>query len=155
MEVRALTGDQWRLKRDLRLAALRDSPHAFVSTHAREARRSEADWRSWPPGGAFFAAFDGPSAPVGIVGAWVAAAAPGTTHLIGMWVAPAVRGRGIAGLLAEAVVGWARSCGHDTVELELACGNTAALNAYLRCGFVPADRHPFTSGGTVLVRPVA
>ncbi|WP_426514332.1 GNAT family N-acetyltransferase [Dactylosporangium sp. McL0621] len=154
MEVRPLTRDEWQLKRDLRLRALQDSPHAFASTYAREARRSEADWRTWPAGGAFFAAFAGPALPLGIAGAWVAAADPATTHLISMWVEPAARGRGIATHLADAVTGWARDRGHDTVELELACGNTAALNAYLRCGFTPTDREPFTVGGTVLVRAV-
>ncbi|WP_433089688.1 GNAT family N-acetyltransferase [Dactylosporangium sp. CA-052675] len=218
MEVRPLTPGEWQLKRDLRLSALKDSPHAFASTWAREAKRGEADWRTWPAGGAFFTAFgplppsrprvsapsraarhdppalgtppgtgDGrhdppgyvvpggrhdPSAcvvplgigdgrrdlpgcvvPLGIAGAWVAAADPATTHLISMWVVPAARGHGIAARLADAVTAWARDHGHDTVELELACGNTAALNAYLRCGFSPAGRKPFTAGGTVLTRP--
>ncbi|MER7279978.1 GNAT family N-acetyltransferase [Dactylosporangium sp. NPDC000244] len=197
MEVRPLTPGEWQLKRDLRLSALKDSPHAFASTWARETKRGEADWRTWPAGGAFFAAFGplppsqprvspppaaarhdppdsrgvlpasgmplgiaadrhDPSAcvvPLGIAGAWVAAADPATTHLISMWVVPAARGRGIAAHLADAVTRWARDHGHDTVELELACGNTAAMNAYLRCGFTPADREPFTAGGTVLTRP--
>nr|BFE58646.1 hypothetical protein GCM10020063_031720 [Dactylosporangium thailandense] len=209
MEVRPLTPGEWQLKRDLRLSALKDSPHAFASTWAREAKRGEADWRTWPAGGAFFTAFGplppsrprvspppaaapdargarrraggvlpasgmpagiaaegmppgiaadrhDPSAcvvPLGIAGAWVAAADPATTHLISMWVVPAARGRGIAAHLADAVTRWAHDHGHDTVELELACGNTAAMNAYLRCGFTPADREPFTAGGTVLTRP--
>ncbi|WP_433604334.1 GNAT family N-acetyltransferase [Dactylosporangium sp. CA-139114] len=192
MEVRPLTPGEWRLKRDLRLSALKDSPHAFASTWAREAKRGEADWRTWPAGGAFFTAFGplppsrprvspqpfpaarhappardaplgngggrhNPSAcvvPLGIAGAWVAAADPATTHLISMWVVPAARGHGIAAHLADAVTTWARDHGHDTVELELACGNTAAMNAYLRCGFTPTGREPFTAGGTVLTRAV-
>ncbi|MFI5907787.1 GNAT family N-acetyltransferase [Dactylosporangium sp. NPDC051541] len=163
MEVRPLAANDWQLKRDLRLAALKDSPAAFASTYAREARRTETDWRTWPAGGAFFTAF-GPlpglrtrprcDLPLGIAGAWTAAAEPGTTHLISMWVIPAARGNGIAAALADAVTAWARTRGHRTVELELACGNTAALNAYLRCGFTPTTRAPFTTGGTVLIRPV-
>ncbi|MFB9412735.1 GNAT family N-acetyltransferase [Dactylosporangium matsuzakiense] len=163
MAVRPLTGDDWRLKRDMRLAALKDSPAAFISTYAREAKRSELDWRSWPAGGAFFAAFGPPpglrrragcDVPLGIAAAWVAAARPATTHLISMWVVPAARGNGIAAQLADAVTGWAAGRGHRTVELEIACGNTAALRAYLRCGFTPTGREPFTGGGTVLVRTV-
>jgi hypothetical protein len=103
VDVRALSGDEWQLKRDLRLTALKDSPDAFASSYAREAHRSETDWRTWPPGGAFFTAF---------------------LH------------------------------GHDTVELEVARGNTPAMTAYLRCGFIVTQREPFTTGGTVLVRPV-
>ncbi|MGI5241410.1 GNAT family N-acetyltransferase [Dactylosporangium sp. CA-139066] len=203
MEVRPLSPDEWQLKRELRLAALKDSPDAFASTYARESHRSETDWRTWPPGGAFFTAFSDATAPglgdasapgfgfgsapglgagsapglgagsapglgagsasgfapasgepLGIAGTWVAAAEPRTTHLISMWVAPVARGRGVAALLIDAVVGWARDHGHDTVELEVARGNTPAMSAYLRCGFIATDREPFTTGGTVLVRPV-
>jgi GNAT superfamily N-acetyltransferase len=163
VDVRALTGDEWRLKRELRLAALKDSPDAFASSYAREAHRTEADWRTWPAGGAFFAAFApafAPSAalpvgePLGIVGTWVAAADPRTTHLISMWVAPVARGRGVAAALVDAVVGWARDRDHHTVELEVAGGNAPAMSAYLRCGFIVTEREPFTTGGTVLIRPV-
>jgi GNAT superfamily N-acetyltransferase len=58
VDVRELNGDEWQLKRDLRLAALNESPDAFASTYAREVHRSEAEWRVWPSGGAFFTAFE-------------------------------------------------------------------------------------------------
>ncbi|GAA2384797.1 GNAT family N-acetyltransferase [Dactylosporangium salmoneum] len=154
MDVRPLRADEWQLKRDLRLAALRDSPAAFASTYARESHRSEADWRTWPAGGAFFTAFAALDEPVGIAGAWVAAADPGTAHLIGMWVVPAARGCGVAAGLVDAAAGWARDRGHAAVELEVAPGNTAAMSAYVRCGFEVTQREPFTTGGTVLVLPV-
>ncbi|WP_432824304.1 GNAT family N-acetyltransferase [Dactylosporangium sp. CA-092794] len=217
MTVRPLTADEWQLKRDLRLTALKDSPAAFASTYAREAHRSESEWRDWPRGGEFFAAFAGPvppdpvppgpvplgpaasdgvgpapaesvaaaagpsalgpvasdvvapafaapgsagpghwrpGAPLGIAGAWVTVADPTTTHLISMWVAPEARGNGVAGLLIDAVAGWAAGHGCARVELEVAAGNEAAMKAYLRAGFTIADHTPFTDGGTVLIRPV-
>jgi len=159
MDVQPLDGDDWRLKRDLRLAALLDSPSAFASSHARELHRSEAEWRNWPSPGRFYAAFADPAAAgdeaarrgaVGIAAAWVAAAEPDTTHLISMWVTPAARGRRVAARLAEAVLGWAREHGSTVVELEVAAGNDAAMAAYLRAGFTVTQREPFTSGGTVL-----
>jgi GNAT superfamily N-acetyltransferase len=70
VDVRPLNGDEWQLKRDLRLAALQDSPAAFASTYAREAHRAESEWRDWPRGGAFFAAFGTPAP--------AAASSPGT-----------------------------------------------------------------------------
>ncbi|GAA2627594.1 GNAT family N-acetyltransferase [Dactylosporangium fulvum] len=158
MDVRPLTGDDWRLKRDLRLTALQDSPKAFASTFAREVHRTEAEWRDWPRPGAYFAAFapqDGAGeVPVGIAGAWVSAVNPDTTHLISMWVAPEARGRRVAARLVDAVVGWARDNGGAVVELEVAPGNDAAMAAYLRYGFTVVDREPYTPGGTVLQRPV-
>jgi ribosomal protein S18 acetylase RimI-like enzyme len=71
-----------------------------------------------------------------------------------MWVAPAARGRRVAGRLVEAVLGWAREHGTGIVELEVTAGNDAAMAAYLRAGFTVTDREPFTPGGTVLEQPV-
>ncbi|GGM84253.1 GNAT family N-acetyltransferase [Dactylosporangium sucinum] len=154
MDVRPLTGDDWQLKRDLRLAALKDSPSAFASTYAREEHRTELEWRGWPHPGAYFCAFDADGTPLGIAGSWVSAAEPGITHLISMWVAPVARGRRVAGALVAAVVGWARERGSDVVELEIAAGNEAAMSAYVRCGFTVTDREPFTAGGTVMRHPL-
>ena len=149
VDTRALTGDDWELKRHLRLAALLDSPAVFASSHAREAGRSPAQWRDWPGHGSSFAAFDGVE-PVGIVGAWTTPADPGVTHLISMWVCPAARGRGVGGRLVAAVTGWARQRDACRVELEVAAGNGAAMRTYTRAGFTLAGREPFTAGGTVL-----
>jgi ribosomal protein S18 acetylase RimI-like enzyme len=195
VDVRQLDGDAWQLKRALRLAALQDSPAAFASTYTRESHRPETEWRVWPAGGAFFAAFAPPAPPaageghcalgiagarvtaadpstthpismpappaagdghcaLGIAGAWVTAADPSTTHLISMWVAPAARGRRVAAALAGAVAEWAAARGCNTVELEVAAENTAAMHAYLRCGFAVTDREPFSACGVVLTRPV-
>lgn len=148
-QTRALTGDEWQVKRQLRLAALLDSPAAFASSHAREAARSETQWRDWPPHGGSFAVFDG-AEPVGIACAWTTPTRPGVTHLISMWVCPAARGQGVAGRLVDAVAGWARRHGSYLVELEVAAGNDAALRSYARAGFTAAGREPFTAGGTVL-----
>ncbi|MGI5182959.1 GNAT family N-acetyltransferase [Dactylosporangium sp. CA-152071] len=153
-DTRQLTGDDWQLKRQLRLAALLDSPDAFASSHLREAARSEAEWRDWPRHGSYFAAFDGPD-PVGIACGWITPGAPDVAHLISMWVCPAARGRGAAGRLVAAVTGWARGQGTRRVELEVAGGNTAALRTYARAGFTITGRDPFTAGGAVLELPLA
>ncbi len=149
VDTRPLTGDDWQVKRRLRLAALLDSPAAFASGHAREAGRGETDWRGWPWHGTAFAAYDG-AEPVGIACSWVTPAEPDVTHLISLWVCPAARGRGAGGRLVDAVVRWAREHGACRVELEVAAGNVAAVRTYLRAGFTATRREPFTAGGTVL-----
>lgn len=150
--VRPLSASEWQLKRDLRLAALQDSPRAFASSYDLEVHRSEQDWRGWPRDGAYFAAFDDLQAALGIAGSWMRAGEPDVTHLISMWVAPDARGAGIARQLTTAVVEWAQEQKAARVELEVAAGNDAAMRAYLRNGFVVTKRAPATPGGAVLER---
>ena len=69
IDVVEVSGASWRTYRDLRLAALIDSPRAFASTYAREAAFDDDAWRarlSRTPG---WLAFDG-SRPVGTVTLW-------------------------------------------------------------------------------------
>jgi ribosomal protein S18 acetylase RimI-like enzyme len=153
--IRPLGAAEWQLKRDLRLAALKDSPSAFASSYDLEVYRSEQDWRGWPRDGAYFAAFDGLQAALGIAGSWMRTGEPDVTHLISMWVAPDARGAGIAGLLTAAVVEWAQEQKAARVELEVAAGNDAAMRAYLRNGFAVTKQAPSTPGGTVLERALS
>src|SRR3954453_19700780 len=111
IEVKALHSEDWAVTKALRLAALLDSPAAFGGTYEDSVHRSEEQWRSWPTDGQVFAAVvDGE--PVGMSCGWRPVGAS-STLLIGMWVAPAVRGTGVAPLLIDAVAGWARDSGAD------------------------------------------
>ncbi|QIG51015.1 GNAT family N-acetyltransferase [Nordella sp. HKS 07] len=82
-------------KRDLRLAALKESSAAFASSLDRELDRSEAEWRAWPRDGAYFAAFDDSQSPIGIAGCWIQPGPDPVAHLISMWVAPSARRAGV------------------------------------------------------------
>ena len=149
MPVSMLGPGDWERKRALRLRALREAPEAYGSTYERERHRGETEWRPWPHPGAFFAAtVDG--ADVGVACGWRSNDDPAATNLIGMWVAPEVRGRRIAAELIDAVVGWAHEQGSARVELEVANGNETAMKVYLRAGFERSTRAPHTAGGTTL-----
>lgn len=142
-EVRALTPDEWQITRQLRLAALLDSPDAFCSTYEQTLLRTEADWRQWPGGGQVFAAFlDG--IPVGMT-CGASTGDPRITHLISMWVDPSARGHHIGRALIDAVSGWARERGSSIVELDVFERNEPAHRAYLKAGFSavgPCPDHP-------------
>jgi GNAT superfamily N-acetyltransferase len=150
MNVRRLESDEWLLKRDLRLAALKESPTAFASTLGREIDRSEAEWRAWPRDGVYFAAFDDIQSPIGIAGCWMPPEQGSVAHLISMWVAPSARRAGVATLLTAAVIQWAKEHNASLVELEVATGNDAARQAYLRSGFKLTARKPTGTCGAVL-----
>ena len=96
-------------------------------------RVGEDNWRRRLAGRCqFLAEVDGNVA--GTVGG--IASDDGNAALISMWVAPSVRGRGLGGMLVQAVVDWARDEGYPAVRLWFAEGNVAAERLYLRCGFV-------------------
>lgn len=146
--VRRLRPDEWRTLRELRLAALAEAPEAFGSTYESAAVRSEQEWRRWPSPGVPLAAFVAGQA-VGVVGAMPVAGDPMTTHLIAMWVAPALRGTGVGDELIAAVADIARSWGCRSVFLEVVADNRRAVGLYARNGFVRSHEpaqfpHAFT-----------
>ena len=107
-----------------------------------------------------FAAFVG-GEPVGLVGLFGPAARPaepmalgsaGDHTLIAMWVAPALRGTGVADSLIDAAVGRAASLAAAGVRLEVAPGNVRAEKVYARHGFAATDETPEIAGGTVMRR---
>lgn len=138
--MRRVEPGEWATLREVRLAALTDSPAAFASTVERERAFDEAEWRrrvAWP----WFLAWHAEE-PVGIVAA-AGRTGPedGDPHpsweLVSMWVAPGFRGRGVAELLVAAVVKHARGDGASRVTLWVADGNPRARAFYLRMGFRP------------------
>jgi ribosomal protein S18 acetylase RimI-like enzyme len=70
----------------------------------------------------------------------------GRAHLLGMWVDPSYRGRGLATALLDHAVGWARDRGASEMVLWVADHNTTARRLYERAGFVAtSDRQPLPS----------
>ncbi|WP_330251688.1 GNAT family N-acetyltransferase [Nocardia sp. NBC_00565] len=134
VEIRLLTAADWQAFRDIRLRALADAPAAFGSTLESAQARTERDWRELLAGRAqFLASVDGVD--VGTAAGLDDPERAGA-HLISMWVAGPARGTGVSDLLLRAVIDWAVGVGHQKVWLEVAMGNVAAEQLYLRQGFV-------------------
>ncbi|XVU26619.1 GNAT family N-acetyltransferase [Actinoplanes sp. CA-054009] len=139
--------DDWQCWRDMRLAALADSPHAFASSLAKERGYAEADWRDWlgAAGGLKVVAEGG----AGLVGGWEPDDQHGAVELYSMWVAPEWRGRGLGDRLVDEVLTWSAGRGQTRVDLWVAEGNPAAERLYQRHGFRLTDRrqpHPGRAG---------
>ncbi|MGL5864823.1 MAG: GNAT family N-acetyltransferase [Dermatophilaceae bacterium] len=136
-----MTEDGWRTYRDVRLAALIDSPRAFWGTYAESAGRSESEWRAraasrFPT----WLAVDG-ERPVGTVGLCRLVDRPDDeVGLVAMWVATVARGTGVAHALVGTALEHAGAEGCRRVRLEVAHENRRAWAFYERCGFRATGR---------------
>lgn len=124
--------DDWQTLRDVRLAALEESPHAFWAKLSDERSYGRAEWTSFLGAVAWFVARRGDDAAIGMAGLAQQDAGP---QLIGMWVAPTARGQGIGARLTRAVIDLAASQGAPSVGLWVTEGNDPARAMYRRLGF--------------------
>jgi len=146
--VRAVNVEEWRVLRDIRLAALRDAPTAFGSSYAEEVTRSEERWRDWAAGGSLFFAYlpeVSTAEPTGLAGGYVKG--PGRAQLVSMWVHPKARGRGVGEALIARVTEWASGqAGITSLNLWVTESNKPARRLYERCGFaLTGERQPLPS----------
>ncbi len=110
--VRVLGVDQWREYRDVRLAALKDSPHAFSSSLDEELTHDEQQWRAcMVRAHRLQAERDG--APVGVVSVGPTADEEGSADVFGLWVDSAARNTGVAWGLVEAACDQALKSGWE------------------------------------------
>ncbi len=126
----------WRTIREIRLRALADAPDAFTSSLERERSFDEAMWRHRATTCQWFVAFDADE-PVAVAGALPSPDEPARFELVGMWVAPSHRRRGIADGLLHGVADWANSSGASSLYLGVLEGNEEARSAYLAMGLRP------------------
>lgn len=132
-------GEGW-LFRQVRLAALLDSPHAFSTTYASALERSSASWNEQADrsakGGerATFVAFSDEQ-PVAMAAVYGLEDEPAVAELLQVWVTPELRGSGVAASLLDTALGWARANGFRRIAAGVMHGNDRALAFYLKYGF--------------------
>lgn len=124
--------DGWERWREMRLNALAEAPEAFCSSLSDWEHQSELAWRgrltTVPVN--IIATLEGEDA--GMVSA---AMSDNDVELIGMWVAPFARGRGVGDELVSAVIDWSRSQQPTRLILRVLRGNDRAATLYRRHGF--------------------
>ncbi|MFE9853726.1 GNAT family N-acetyltransferase [Streptomyces sp. NPDC005780] len=169
--IRPVRADEWQLVKELRLAALQDpvAPVAFLETYEQAVERSDDFWRERTAGGS--EAGDGgvrqfvAEAPDG---SWAGSvtvlierpggevrfgerAAVHQAHVVGVFVRPEARGRGLAEELFRAGTDWAWSLGEPLIErvrLYVHEDNPRAAALYRRIGFVPTGESVAMPGET-------
>jgi GNAT superfamily N-acetyltransferase len=136
--VRVLAEDDWERYRDVRLAALEDSPQAFVATLADEQAYDEDFWRlRMRRSRRLLAEVDGQAGGVASVGDLEGY--PAVAELFGLWVAPAARGTGVATQLVQAGADTARRSGRSHLAYWVGSDNGRAVAIASGYGFRPTD----------------
>lgn len=154
LTVRRVRAEEWRAVRELRLQALQDADAvvAFLDTYEHAADQPDVFWKARTEraangdDAAQFVAVDG-TAWIGCVTVLRRPAGDvdhlGRTHdapradIVGVYVAPAHRGRGTIDALLSAAAEWAGALGDAALTLDVHADNARAQGAYRRSGFEP------------------
>lgn len=141
LSLRWLTADQWLELREIRLAALADSPRFFLGRYEDEARHTARWWRGKCSRGKWGLAYLGEE-PIGLVGVTLCHDIPANGRYIeSLWITPAWRRFGLASDFIGKVMEDLAADGVDSIWLWILDGNDAAWNFYKRLGFT-AERGP-------------
>jgi ribosomal protein S18 acetylase RimI-like enzyme len=135
-DIEMLAPGQWRRLRNLRLSALRDSPHAFLSTYEQERSFSKARWQAEFDRGDWHSCRVG-SRFISLLGVTREhAGRADERYLEFLWVSPDFRHCGIALDMLAVVLKNLRMSGIRTASLWVLDGNDIAVQLYQRVGFV-------------------
>jgi ribosomal protein S18 acetylase RimI-like enzyme len=138
-DIRLLNADEWVKLRNIRLAALQESPQAFLSTYERENVYDADRWRAeFIRGNWYTGIVAGRS--VSLLGVTREPGMPvHECYLEYMWVSPEHRRSGMAIGMLTMVLERLRAADVRTVFVWVLDGNGAARNLYERIGFVDSN----------------
>jgi ribosomal protein S18 acetylase RimI-like enzyme len=138
--IRAVSEDDWRVLRDVRLQALANAPTSFGTTLREATAFTEERWRERARGSAtsrqFLAFLEGEA--IGIAGLFDEG--DGSAQLVSVWVRPDRRRRGVARALTTAALEVAASAGMARITLWVTEGNGSARALYQGLGFHATGR---------------
>ncbi len=152
--LRAISAQDKDRYRETRLQALRDTPLAFGSTHAREAAFTDVEWQQRTANLASghsvgYLALDG-DLTCGLIAAVPSEQISGCFTVVSMWVAPTHRRRGVGTLLIDGIKEWARGRSARELRLMVTSKNPSAMDFYRRNGFHATGRTgPYPNDPTV------
>jgi ribosomal protein S18 acetylase RimI-like enzyme len=139
ISVHVLDEGDWAQYRDVRLAALKESPEAFVATYEEEAALDEEGWRERMRRSRRLVAASGGNV-VGVVSIGRAGEEEDNAgELFGLWVTPSERGSGVAWHLVQAGAEQARADGRSHLAYWVGTENGAAVAFASSFGFRPTD----------------
>ncbi|AKU17997.1 GNAT family N-acetyltransferase [Luteipulveratus mongoliensis] len=148
ISVRALGDEDWQVYRDIRLAALKESPSAFAASIDQEQKFDEEFWRTRMARSRRLVA-EQEGEPVGVVSVGDVVdeddidkdgdTSEIVAELFGLWVAPELRGKGVAWKLVQAGVDEAREEKRSFAVYWVGTDNGRAVAFASSFGFRPTD----------------
>lgn len=154
--VRRLQVGEADLFKQIRLMALKDSPHAFPTTYDAAVQRSAESWREQAErtaqgtDRATFIAFSD-DIPIGMTALYRSEDHADAGELLQVWVSPEHRGTRLAWDLIDTVFEWARDNSFRRIIAGVTKGNRRALKFYIKYGFSIMEE---SSTGVYLVKEV-
>jgi GNAT superfamily N-acetyltransferase len=142
LDLQLLSPVDWRVLKEVRLRALQDSPHAFMSCYDNELRLSDWEWRRMFEASTWIVAREADDV-VGLARSVGDPARPWTRHVESIWVAPTHRRRGVFRALLYAVAEMERGLGVTDLLLWVLEDNHNAQRAYETLGFEPTGESQF------------
>lgn len=144
INVRDLTESDWPTYRELRLAALQESPGAFVGTYADESQQNDEFWRNRIGQAHRFVA-ERETAPVGVVGLGAHGDDPEDGEVFDLWVTPDARASRVAMTLVATAARQAADEGRTRLFFWVLSESAPAIAFAGNFGFRPtSQRRPTT-----------
>jgi len=139
-DIKPLVPDEWERLKKIRLAALQESPDAFLSTYDKENAFSDKEWQAEFDRGIWHVCTRSGRL-IGLVGVTRERETPSDERFLEyIWVAPGSRREHVALEMVGAVLDDLRVAGVRTVYLWVLDGNEVAVLLYQRLGFVSTGR---------------
>jgi GNAT superfamily N-acetyltransferase len=134
ISVRVLREDDWEAYREVRLAALQESPEAFLATYAEESKLPEQYWRNcMVQAHRLLAVRDGE--PVGVASVEMIEGMPQSADLHDLWVTPEARNIGVASRLVQSAADQAIRDGCTRLYYWVSTENGRAIGFAINAGF--------------------
>lgn len=110
IHIRPFHIEEWEEIKQIRLAALRDTPQFFAGTLEQALQKTEEDWKSHTnnPKNCVFGLFDG-EAVIGCTGVFTSRENPEHCVFGFTYLKPEYRGQGLSKLMYEARIDWAKN----------------------------------------------
>jgi ribosomal protein S18 acetylase RimI-like enzyme len=156
LEVKRISEKDWEIYKYLRLKSLGESPDSFGSTLKKEAAFPDEVWKARLKEAEnsmtilLLLAYYNEQA---VALTWGVLSESHLVNIYQMWVAPEIRGKGIARALVSRVLSWANERKANVVLLFVTTTNSEAIALYKSVGFYPDGKvKPLREGSGLIVQ---